>query len=103
QGAAFVVRHADDVFGMIAEVDALAAGFRMRADDRMIHRRLRPLLFLGHRVLPMTSRAREIEIVDGAQVGDARLPWRVEPLVRAVQVAEVRLAVYLGNDLILIE
>ena len=38
--ASLRVGHSDDVLGVIAKVEALAAGFRMRPDDRVIHRRL---------------------------------------------------------------
>src|SRR5438034_11403541 len=71
----------------------------MRAHDRMVDGRLRPLLLLGHRVLAVAPRAGKIEVMHGAQPDDARLPRSVEALVRAVHVAEMRLAAALGHDL----
>ena len=99
QRAAFVVGHADDVFRVIAEKQAFAPGFGMRAHDRMVDRRLRQPLRLGERILAVAPVAREVEVVHGAQVGDARLPRRVEALVGAVHVAEMRLAAALRHDL----
>ena len=99
QRAAFVVRHADDRLGVVAEVEAGAAGLGMAADDRVLDRRRLALLRLGHQVDAVAARAREVEVVDGAQAGDALLPRVAQPLVGAVHVAEVRLAAGLGNDL----
>src|SRR4029450_13073750 len=38
----FVVGHADDGLGVIAEIDALPPGFWMGADDRLVDRRFLP-------------------------------------------------------------
>src|SRR5262249_39081345 len=54
-----VIAHADDALGMIAEEEALASGLGMRAHDRMIDRRHRRTLHLGHRVLAVPAVARE--------------------------------------------
>jgi len=43
--------------------------------------------------------AREIQIVDSAQIRYAFFPCRAEPLVSAIQVAEMRLAAFARNDL----
>src|SRR4030095_1968671 len=43
-----VIRHADDVLGVIAEIDALSPRFRMGADDRLVDRRFLAPLLLRH-------------------------------------------------------
>ena len=69
----------------------------MRAHHRMVdRRRLAPLRF-GHQVGAVAARAREVEVVHGAQAGDALLPLRRQTLVGAVHVAEVRLAADSGH------
>src|SRR6185295_7799047 len=92
QRAPLLVRHADDVFGMVAEEHAFAPCLRMRADDRMIHGWRGAPLLVGHRFLAVTPVARKIEAVHGAQSGDAHLPCVVEAIVSVVHVAEMRLA-----------
>ena len=64
---AFLERHVLDAPGMIAKEQAFAPGLGMGADDRVIHRRPRLLLLLGHQVFAMPAGAREIENVNRAQ------------------------------------
>src|SRR2546421_599985 len=80
----FVIRHAQNVVGVVAEIDALPVCLRMGADDRLIDWRLLTLLLFGHEIDPMPARARKIEIVHRAQVRDARLPRRAQPVISAV-------------------
>src|SRR4029453_497153 len=51
-------------------------------------------LRLGHRILAVAPRAREVEIVNGAQVVYSRLPRRIESFVGAVHVAELRVTTH---------
>src|SRR5687768_4850161 len=97
--APFIEGHADDVFGMIAEEQALAPAFRMRSDDGMVHRRFREPLRLGQWIFPVTPVAREIQVVHGAQTREARLPPRIRAVVGAIHVAKMRLPAALRHDL----
>src|SRR6478735_241301 len=71
----------------------------MDTNHRMIDRRRRTALLVGHRILRMAASARKIEVVHGTQRRDARFPPRVEALVGAVHVAEMRLAAAPRHDL----
>src|SRR5690348_3104215 len=99
QHAPFRVRQPDDVFGVIAEEQALAAGLGMRAYYRMVDGRRGRALLLRHRLLAVAAIAREVEVVHRPKVRDAPLPRRIEPLVRAVHVTEMRLAAGFGHYL----
>jgi hypothetical protein len=57
QHTALVVGQTEDVFRMVAEIDAFASGFRVRANDRVVHRWAFALLRLGHQVLAVATRA----------------------------------------------
>src|SRR5258708_7884822 len=96
--ASLRVGHADDGLRVVAQVDALAAGFGVRPHDRMIDGRCLEPLRLGHRFLAVTARPGEIQVMHGAQGGDARLPRRIEAFIGPVHVAEVRLSAALRDN-----
>jgi hypothetical protein len=90
--APFGVRHADDVFRVVSEIETFASGLRMHANDRLIHGRRFASLGLGQQIPAVSPGSGEVEVVYRSQVGDALFPFDAQPLVRAVHVTEVRLA-----------
>ena len=81
EGAAFVVIHAEDGFGVVAQKDAFAPGFGMGAHNGMVDGRSRRPLRVGHRRLAVAAVAREVQVVDRAQAGEPRLLARLERVV----------------------
>src|SRR5205807_9524143 len=74
------------------EIETIATRFGMRSNHRMVDRRDFGPLRVRQRIFAVTPAARKIEIVHGAQVVDTCFPSGIEALIRAVHVAEMRLA-----------
>ena len=97
-GAAFVVVHAQHVFGMVAEEQAFTARVGVGAHDGMVDWRNRFALGFGHRHFAVPAGARKIQVMHGAQVRDRAFPVGAQALIGAVHVAEMRFAAFAGGD-----
>ena len=86
------VTHADDVFGVIAEIQTVTKRFGMRPDHWVVDGRRRKALCLGHGILAVPPGAGKVQVVHGAQIVDSSFPRRIKPIVRTVHVAEMRVA-----------
>ena len=84
---------------MVAQKNALAAGFRVSAHDGMIDGRPFAPLRLGHGVFAVPAGAREVQVVHCTKAGDARLPGRAQALVAPVHVAEMGFTPFGRGDL----
>ena len=68
--ACFIV-HADNVFGMVTQVQTFAARFRVCSDHRVIHRRGYLALLIGHGIFSVPAGARKIQVVHSSHIGNA--------------------------------
>src|ERR1051326_7440990 len=92
EAASLGIVHARNTLGMIPKKDALASGFRVRADHGMIDRWHRRALRLGHGILAVPAIAREVQIVNRAEPRELRPLRGIERVISRVHIGETRLA-----------